>query len=211
MLSRAIQFIDRRLNSFIAISKVDSKGRITIPIGLRARLRLVEGSEVKIMLNTNRLTIVPFGYGQSGVRVSTDKGAKACGASDAGSSPASDLFNFKVYVFDLFNTLGFRKNGKIRLSKNAERLLQELKRKGIVRVLFTLAKREEIEKRVDELFEEVVSVDKKNTKSLEEIVKRLVRDGYKRTEICYVGDDFCDDFLPAMNCGLNVLLLRRIL
>jgi len=41
------------------ISKVDSKGRITIPIGLRAKLKLLEGSEVRMILNKNKLIVTP--------------------------------------------------------------------------------------------------------------------------------------------------------
>ena len=56
-----------------AVSKVDSKGRISIPIGFRWKLRLVEGRKVKIVLNKDRLAIIPNSdfarvtNGQSGV------------------------------------------------------------------------------------------------------------------------------------------------
>ena len=72
-----------------AVSKVDSKGRISIPIGFRVKLKLIEGSRVKIVLKKDRLILVPDG--QSSVKVSIDsKSAKDCGSSRAGSSPASD-------------------------------------------------------------------------------------------------------------------------
>lgn len=41
------------------ISRIDSKGRISIPIRLRAKLKLVEGSKVRIIENKNRLIIIP--------------------------------------------------------------------------------------------------------------------------------------------------------
>ena len=42
-----------------AISKVDSKGRISIPIGFRWKLKLIEGSAVKIILKKNILIVSP--------------------------------------------------------------------------------------------------------------------------------------------------------
>ena len=39
---------------------MDSKGRISIPIGLRAKLKLVEGSKVKLAANTNGISVYPF-------------------------------------------------------------------------------------------------------------------------------------------------------
>lgn len=72
-----------------AISKIDSKGRISIPIDLRARLNLIEGSTVKIILKDRKLVLIP--YGQSSVRVRT----KACGALRPGSSLGSGLKNKK--------------------------------------------------------------------------------------------------------------------
>ena len=53
---------------FSAVSKVDSKGRISIPIGLRAKLRLTEGTRVDIILKKDRLILLPTN-GQSGVSV----------------------------------------------------------------------------------------------------------------------------------------------
>jgi len=44
---------------FNAISRVDKKGRISIPVGLRLKLRLLEGSNVKIVLNKKRLIVTP--------------------------------------------------------------------------------------------------------------------------------------------------------
>jgi len=44
---------------FTAISKVDKKGRISIPIRLRAKLNLVEGRFVKITFRNNSLILVP--------------------------------------------------------------------------------------------------------------------------------------------------------
>jgi len=82
----------------------------------------------------------------------------------------------------------------------------------VVRILFTSAKRSEVEEGLEKLFDETVfSANKKNTKNLEKTIKRLEKKGYNRWEICYIGDDFCKDFLPAMRCGLNTLLLRWIL
>jgi AbrB family looped-hinge helix DNA binding protein len=43
------------------ISRVDSKGRITIPIGLRARLRLLEGSSVRIIRKGRAIVVLPQG------------------------------------------------------------------------------------------------------------------------------------------------------
>ena len=72
-----------------AISKVDSKGRVSVPIGLRAKLGLVEGSNVRIFLDKDRLIVIPYSYaknGQSSVKVST----RVCGTLRSGSSPDSD-------------------------------------------------------------------------------------------------------------------------
>lgn len=71
-----------------AVSRVDSKGRVSIPIGLRAKLRLVEGSNVRIVLEKNRLIVSPNSdaNGQSSVKVST----RVCGALRPGSSLGSD-------------------------------------------------------------------------------------------------------------------------
>ena len=62
---------------FSAISKIDSKGRVSIPVKLRWKLRLTEGSCVKILKRKNSLVLVPFSeedtleYGQGSVKVST--------------------------------------------------------------------------------------------------------------------------------------------
>lgn len=73
-----------------SISRVDSKGRVSIPIGLRYKLRLVEGSKVGFQVKDKTIVLIPVD-GQIGVKVGTDSvSAKACGASGAGSTPASD-------------------------------------------------------------------------------------------------------------------------
>lgn len=70
-----------------AISKVDSKGRISIPIGLRAKLGLVEGSSVRIILEKNRLIITPNSKnGQSSV----NDNIRGCEPLVSGSNPDSD-------------------------------------------------------------------------------------------------------------------------
>lgn len=69
---------------------LDSKGRISIPIGLRAKLGLLEGSKVRIVLNKGRLIITPIQSGtnvQSSVKVSTED----CESSSSSSSPDSGL------------------------------------------------------------------------------------------------------------------------
>ena len=47
-----------------AVSRVDSKGRISIPVGLRYRLRLIEGSEVRFRIKGNKLVLVPINNGR---------------------------------------------------------------------------------------------------------------------------------------------------
>ena len=69
---------------FSAISKIDSKGRVSIPIGLRARLRLLEGSSVKFLLKDNRLILI-LDNGHGSVTVSKE----VCEASGSGSTPDS--------------------------------------------------------------------------------------------------------------------------
>lgn len=174
-------------------------------------MRLLEGSTVKILKRKNSLVLVPCSneeeYGQGSVKAST----RVCGTLRSGSNPGlGPLFNFKVYIFDLLDTLGYKKGRKICLSRKSEKLLQQLKKEKVSRILFTSAKRDEIEKDVENLFDEIIfSANKKDNKKLERIVKMLEKKGYKRNEICYVGNDFYADFLPAVNCGLNALLLRR--
>lgn len=68
-----------------AIFRVDSKGRVSIPIGLRYKLRLLEGSEVGFQVKDNKIVLIPVD-GRSGVKVSTE----VCGASSSGSTPDSD-------------------------------------------------------------------------------------------------------------------------
>ena len=65
---------------FSATSKVDSKGRVSIPIGLRARLELLEGSRVKFLLLKDKLLILPEN-GQGSVKASTE----VCETSRLGS------------------------------------------------------------------------------------------------------------------------------
>ena len=67
------------------ISRIDSKGRVSIPIGLRYKLRLSEGSEVGFRVKGKSIVLIPVD-GSSGVKVSTDD----CGSSSSGSSPDSD-------------------------------------------------------------------------------------------------------------------------
>ena len=69
-----------------AISRVDSKGIVSIPIGLRYKLRLVEGSEVCFKIRGKTLVLVPDNNGWSGVKASTE----VCGTSSSGSTPDSD-------------------------------------------------------------------------------------------------------------------------
>lgn len=77
-----------------AISKVDSKGRISVPIGLRAKVKLVEGSRVKILKRRKSLLIVPCSdedlleYGQSSVKASTGVCETPRPRSILGSDPA---------------------------------------------------------------------------------------------------------------------------
>ena len=40
-----------------AISKIDSKGRVSIPVGLRYKLRLVEGSAVSLKVKNGELVL----------------------------------------------------------------------------------------------------------------------------------------------------------
>ena len=68
-----------------AVSRVDSKGRVSIPVGLRYKLRLIEGSTVSFEIKGNKLILIPVN-GQSGVEFSTE----VCGASSSGSNPGSD-------------------------------------------------------------------------------------------------------------------------
>ena len=68
-----------------AVSRVDSKGRVSIPIGLRYKLKLFEGSEVSFQVKGNKLVLFPVN-GRSGVKASTE----VCGASSSGSTPDSD-------------------------------------------------------------------------------------------------------------------------
>ena len=78
-----------------AISKVDSKGRISIPVGLRWKLRLKEGSLVRISKRKNFLVLFPFSErdilkdGQSSVKV----GTRVCETLRSGSNPGSGLKN----------------------------------------------------------------------------------------------------------------------
>ena len=68
-----------------AISRVDSKGRVSIPIGLRYKLRLVEGSEVCFQVRGNKLVVIPVN-GRSDVKASIDD----CESFSSGSTPDSD-------------------------------------------------------------------------------------------------------------------------
>ena len=68
-----------------AISRVDSKGRVSIPVGLRYKLRLLEGSEVCFKVKGKTIVLIPVD-GRSGVKVSIDD----CGSSSSGSTPDSD-------------------------------------------------------------------------------------------------------------------------
>ncbi|MHA1675640.1 MAG: AbrB/MazE/SpoVT family DNA-binding domain-containing protein [Candidatus Njordarchaeales archaeon] len=64
---------------------MDSKGRISIPISLRAKLGWLEGSRVKISICEDELVL--SSSGQNGVKVSIG----VCGTSDSGSIPDSGL------------------------------------------------------------------------------------------------------------------------
>ncbi len=67
------------------ISRVDSKGRVSIPVGLRYKLRLIEGSEVGFRIKGKNIVLIPVN-GWSDVKVSIDD----CGSSSSGSIPDSD-------------------------------------------------------------------------------------------------------------------------
>jgi len=54
-----------------SISRVDSKGRVSIPIGLRYKLKLIEGSEVGFQIKGRAIILIPVD-GRSGARVSTE-------------------------------------------------------------------------------------------------------------------------------------------
>ena len=68
-----------------AVSRVDSKGRVSIPAGLRYKLRLIEGSAVSFEVKSKKIVLIPVN-GQGGVEFSTE----VCGASSSGSIPDSD-------------------------------------------------------------------------------------------------------------------------
>ena len=68
-----------------AVSRVDSKGRVSIPVGLRYKLRLIEGSPVSFEIKGKKLFLIPVN-GQSGVEFGTE----ICGVSSSGSIPDSD-------------------------------------------------------------------------------------------------------------------------
>ncbi|MBI2543100.1 MAG: AbrB/MazE/SpoVT family DNA-binding domain-containing protein [Candidatus Aenigmarchaeota archaeon] len=42
-----------------AISRIDSKGRVSIPVGLRYKLRLMEGSAVSFEVKGKKIVLVP--------------------------------------------------------------------------------------------------------------------------------------------------------
>ena len=67
-----------------AISRVDSKGRVSIPVGLRYKLKLIEGSAVSFEVKGKKLFLSPVN-GQSTVEFSTE----VCGTSSSGSIPDS--------------------------------------------------------------------------------------------------------------------------
>lgn len=46
-----------------AVSRVDSKGRVSIPVGLRYKLRLIEGSAVSFEVRGNKLILIPLDSG----------------------------------------------------------------------------------------------------------------------------------------------------
>lgn len=66
------------------ISKIDSKGRISIPIALRLKLKLIEGSSVYCIQKGKKLILIPAN-GQSGIKASIGD----CGSSRLGSIPGS--------------------------------------------------------------------------------------------------------------------------
>lgn len=74
---------------FSANSKIDKKGRISIPIGLRAKLRMLEGTRVEIILRNGKLILLP--YGQSGVNgiTSIKASTQFCGSCRPSSIPGS--------------------------------------------------------------------------------------------------------------------------
>ncbi len=82
MFSQVVNQFTRE--KFSAISKIDSKGRVSIPICLRVKLKLLEGSRVKFLLLKDRLLIIPEN-GQSSVKASTE----VCETSRPGSIPDS--------------------------------------------------------------------------------------------------------------------------
>lgn len=67
-----------------AVSRIDSKGRVSIPVGLRYKLKLIEGSGVSFQTKGDRLVLVPVN-GQSDVR-----SIEVCGTSCPGSNPGPD-------------------------------------------------------------------------------------------------------------------------
>ena len=66
------------------ISKIDSKGRVSIPMPVRARLKLLEGSEVRLSVRDGCIYILPLDG-----RNSTMASAGDCGSPCPGSSPGS--------------------------------------------------------------------------------------------------------------------------
>jgi len=73
-------------------SKIDSKGRISIPLQLRAKLRLLEGSNVSIFIKNKQIVLTPVKNDQSNVTASIDfDSAKVCGTSRPSSNLGSCL------------------------------------------------------------------------------------------------------------------------
>lgn len=48
-------------------------------------------------------------------------------------------------------------------------------------------------------------------RALRTLVNELEKMGHEREKVCYVGDDLREDILPAFECGINLILLRRVI
>ena len=69
----------------VTTSRIDAKGRVSIPISLRAKLGWLEGSSVEISVRGDELILSTDG--QSGVMASIGD----CGSSGPGSNPGFGL------------------------------------------------------------------------------------------------------------------------
>lgn len=86
------------------VTRMDSKGRISIPMALRHHMRFSQGDELTLRMESNELRLSPVGSGNTELKIKFKKSANVSGALSGVmrvlSRHRADIINSEVQMGD---------------------------------------------------------------------------------------------------------------